>query len=123
VFTDPGARTFYRDWTDVAADSVAGFRLAHGQHAANPRVREVLSTMLAASPEFAQLWEQHRVRGKRLQSKRFRHADVGELTLTMQAFDVRSAPGQELVVYHAEPGSRSAEAVALLGTLAATPRS
>lgn len=33
---------------------------------------------------------------------------------------MRSAPDQELIVYHAEPGSRSAEALALLGTLAAT---
>lgn len=122
VFTDPDARRFYRDWADVAADSVAGFRLAHGRHATNPRVREILSTMLTSSAEFTRLWEQHGVRGKRLQRKRFVHSDVGELTLTMQAFDVRSSPGQELVVYHAEPGSPSAQAVALLGTLAATAR-
>lgn len=120
VFTDPGARTFYRDWAQVAADSVAGFRLSHGRHAADPRVREVLSTMLTTSPEFAAMWAQQRVRGKRLQRKRFVHADAGELTLTMQAFDVRSAPGQELVVYHAEPNSPSAEALSLLCSWAAT---
>ncbi|WP_243714450.1 hypothetical protein [Actinomadura bangladeshensis] len=40
----------------------------------------------------------------------------------MQTFDVRSSPGQELVVYHAEPGSSSGEALALLGSLAATGR-
>jgi hypothetical protein len=40
--------------------------------------------------------------------------------LTMQAFDVRSSPGQELVVYRAEPESPSADAVALLGSLAAS---
>ena len=38
----------------------------------------------------------------------------------MTTFDVRSAPGQELVVYDAEPGSRSAEGLLLLGTIAAT---
>jgi hypothetical protein len=40
----------------------------------------------------------------------------------MQTFDVRSAPGQELVVYHAEPASPSSEALTLLGSLAATSR-
>ncbi len=38
----------------------------------------------------------------------------------MQTFDVRSAPGQQLVVYHAEPGSPSADAMRLLGTITAT---
>jgi hypothetical protein len=48
------------------------------------------------------------------------HPDVGVLDLRMQAFDVRSAPGQQLVVYQAEPGSRSAEGLSLLGALAAS---
>jgi hypothetical protein len=38
----------------------------------------------------------------------------------MQAFDVRSSPGHQLIVYHAEAGSPSAEALRLLGTLDAT---
>jgi len=42
------------------------------------------------------------------------------VTLQMQTFDVRSAPGQELVVYQAEPGTPSADALKLLGSLAAT---
>ncbi|WP_409463957.1 hypothetical protein [Amycolatopsis sp. GA6-003] len=39
------------------------------------------------------------------------------MTLTYQAFDVRSAPGQQLIVYQAEPGSRSAEALSLLRSI------
>ncbi|SEG83966.1 Helix-turn-helix domain-containing protein [Saccharopolyspora kobensis] len=122
VFTDPAARTFYRDWREVARNSVAGFRLGHGKAPDDPRIQQVLAELLDASSAFAELWSSHDARGKALERKDFEHRDVGPLTLTMQTFDVRSRPGQELVVYHAEPGSPSSEALALLGTLAATGR-
>ncbi|RLL69832.1 helix-turn-helix transcriptional regulator [Streptomyces sp. Z26] len=122
VFTDPDSRTFYRDWRTVARDAVAGFRLGHGHAPDDPRVRQVLAELLDTSPDFAELWAGHDARGKSLERKRFQHREAGPLTLTMQTFDVRSSPGQELVVYHAEPGSPSAGALALLGTLAATAR-
>ncbi|GAA4517310.1 helix-turn-helix transcriptional regulator [Actinoallomurus oryzae] len=122
VFTDPAARTFYRDWHEVARNSVAGFRLGYGKAPHDPRIRRVLAELLDQSPEFAELWAHHDARGKALERKRFDHHDVGALTLTMQTFDVRSSPGQELVVYHAEPASESSQALALLGSLAATAR-
>ncbi|WP_422743006.1 helix-turn-helix domain-containing protein [Mycobacterium sp. WMMD1722] len=123
VFTDSGAREFYLDWPDVAADSTAGFRMAHGSAPDDPRLRTVLNELLTVSEEFRRLWDRGDARGKSLAEKRFRHPDVGALTLRMQTFDVRSAPGQELVVYDAEPGSPSADALTLLGTLAAGLRS
>ncbi|MFI6515486.1 helix-turn-helix transcriptional regulator [Spirillospora sp. NPDC050679] len=120
VFTDPAARSFYRDWHDVAQNAVAGFRLGYGQAPDDPRIRRVLTELLERSPEFARLWARHDARGKALESKRFQHREVGPLTLSMQTFDVRSSPGQELVIYHAEPASTSSEALMLLGSLAAT---
>lgn len=119
VFTDPRARSFYAEWPTVARDSVAGFRHGYGQAPGDPRIRAVLAELLECSPDFAELWTRHDARGKTAQQKKFRHPEVGEMTLTMQTFDVRSSPGQELVVYHAEPGSTSSDALALLGALAA----
>lgn len=120
MFLDPGARSLYVDWEHVAAYTVAGLRQLYGADPHEPRINEVIDTMLAQSPDFARLWERHETRSKRMESKRFRHPDVGEMTLWMNAFDVKSAPGQELIVYHAEPGTASADALRLLGTLAAT---
>lgn len=120
IFLAPDARTFYPDWDRVAAYAVAGFRLLYGRSPHDPRITEVLDSLTTRSEEFAALWQRHDARGKRLESKRFRHPEVGELTLHMNAFDVKSAPGQELIIYHAEPGSASAEALTLLGTIAAT---
>jgi hypothetical protein len=49
----------------------------------------------------------------------FFHPDVGELHLCTEIFPIASAPGQRLIAQPAEPGSRSAESLALLSTLAA----
>lgn len=122
VFTDPRAGDFYADWEAVAADSVAGFRMAYGAAPDDPRARAVLGELLNGSEEFRTLWDRRDARRKCLAEKSFRHPEIGLLTLNMQTFDVRSAPGQELVVYDAPPGSPSADALKMLGSIAATRR-
>ncbi|MCG5432009.1 helix-turn-helix transcriptional regulator [Mycobacterium sp. MYCO198283] len=120
VFTDPRAKDFYPEWHQIAADAVAGFRMAYGAAPDDPRARAMLARLLADSEEFRTLWSAHEARRKRMTSKTFRHPEIGLLTLTMQTFDVRSAPGQELIVYDAEPGSPSADGLRLLGSIAAS---
>jgi transcriptional regulator with XRE-family HTH domain len=114
VFSAPDARDFYADWPAVAANSVAGFRLQHGRSPGDPRLRAVLSDLLSTSAEFTELWSRHDARGKSLELKTFCHPQVGPLTLRAQTFEVRGGSAQELVVYRAEPGSRSARALAEL---------
>jgi transcriptional regulator with XRE-family HTH domain len=123
TFLDPAGRTFFVDWQRAAEACVANLRLALGHDPHDRLVLALVTELSAASPEFRRLWGRNDVRGKTHEAKTFRHSEVGELTLTYHAFDVRSAPGQQLIVYRAEPSSSSAEALRLLGTLAATRRS
>ncbi|PRX96699.1 helix-turn-helix transcriptional regulator [Allonocardiopsis opalescens] len=122
VFLDPAARDFYLDWDRTAQATVANLREAAGFDPDDPRLRELVAALSERSPAFTRLWQAHDVRGKTRDAKRLHHPDVGPLTLTYQSFDVRDAPGQQLVIYHAEPGGADAQALGLLGSVHATRR-
>lgn len=117
AFLDPAAKSFYPRWRWVAQSTVAHLRGTADPK--SPRLRKMVET-LNESPVFRELWEQHEVRGKTQDAKDFVHPAVGPLTLTYHSFDVREAPGQHLVIYQAEPGSPSADALKLLATSRAT---
>ncbi|MFG2893198.1 helix-turn-helix transcriptional regulator [Streptomyces sp. NPDC048248] len=120
TFLDPAGRQFYTRWSRTAQATVSHLRQAAGLDPDNPRLRELVRALSEHSADFTRLWNTHAVRGKTQDAKHLLHPDVGPLALTYQAFDVREAPGQQLVIYQAEPGSPSAQAMGLLGSLHAT---
>lgn len=119
IFLKPRARIFYRDWARIAEGCVAALRAADADPE-DARLAELVEELSVASPDFARLWGRHEVRAKRAQTKRFDHPVVGELTLRFENLSVADAPGQHLVVYHADPDSPAEHALALLGSYAAT---
>ncbi|MET7357849.1 helix-turn-helix transcriptional regulator [Streptomyces sp. NPDC005562] len=123
TFLDPAGRQFYRDWDRAAEAAVANLRQASGFDPEHPRLRHLVDTLTEHSAAFRRLWARHTVRGKTRDAKQLLHPDVGPLSLTYQSFDVRDAPGQQLVIYHAEPTGPSAQALTLLGSLHASRRS
>lgn len=120
AFLDPAARGFFTHWARAAEAVVAGLRHAMGLDPGYRRLHDLVRSLAEASEEFAALWSSHGVHAKTRDAKALVHPEVGPLDLTFQTFDVRGAPGQQLVIYHAEPGSPSAQALSLLGTLHAT---
>jgi hypothetical protein len=119
VFLDPDAREFYPDWERVAVNTVGGLRAAAGIDPDDPRLIETVGELSVKSADFRRLWARHDIRQKTHETKRFHHRLVGELVLSYEALTVNSAPGQQLVVYQAEPGSPAEAGLALLGSLAA----
>lgn len=122
TFLDPVARSFFARWDRAAEAVVAGLRQAAGLDPHYPRLKGLIRELGRASEEFTALWAAHAVRGKTHDTKELHHPDIGPLTLGFQSFAVLGAPGQQLVVYQAEPGSPSSRGLALLGSLHATRR-
>lgn len=121
VFLDPMARDILPDWEVVARELVASLRATAGTDLDVPRLTELVGELSLKSAEFRRLWARHDVAVKTAGRKRFRHPMVGELELGYETFAINGAPGQLLIVYHAEPGSPAEQALALLGSMITTP--
>ncbi|MBB5938455.1 helix-turn-helix domain-containing protein [Streptomyces zagrosensis] len=119
VFLDPNARTFYPDWDRVAASTVGALHATVGADHNDHQLMELIGELSVKSASFRRLWARHDIRGKSHGTKRFHHPLAGELTLHYESLTVNSAPTQQLVVYQADPGSPSDEALSLLGSLTA----
>jgi transcriptional regulator with XRE-family HTH domain len=121
IFLDPAAREFYVNWEEVSKATVSALRLAEGFVPPHPEVTELMERLYRGSPVFRELWDDQTVEGLTATRTTIRHPEVGLLQITHQVFDVRSAPGQQLTVATAAPGSASADALALLGSLDSAP--
>lgn len=119
LFTHPEATTVFTEWDTVTGATVHALRLNAGYDPTNPAILALLDEMLPVEA-FQSLWEDQTVAGLARAYKVFVHPSVGRIELTYQTFEVRDAPGQQLLVGTPSIGSASADALALLGTLHAT---
>ncbi|MCT9931851.1 helix-turn-helix transcriptional regulator [Planotetraspora sp. A-T 1434] len=120
TFVNPAAREFYRDWDEIARTGVAALRATAGADPNDPELTHLVVELSARSAEFRQLWGHYDVQNKTYEVKRFRHPEVGDLTLIQQSFNINGVPGQQLVTFQTEPGSPGEEGLALLSSLVAS---
>ncbi|MCB5907401.1 helix-turn-helix domain-containing protein [Streptomyces pinistramenti] len=118
TFLDPFARRFFRDWDQAARGAVSTLRALSAPFPGDRRVAEIIGDVSLHSPAFVSLWSRYEVRPRTSEDKRLWHPDVGEMRLHYEAFTITSAPGQQLFVYSAEPGSPGADGLSLLRSFA-----
>jgi hypothetical protein len=110
VFLDEELRGLLADWEDVARTVVAQLRSLTADEVEDLRLSALVGELSGKSPEFERLWARHDVHARGIPSRVFNHPHVGRLELRTEKFFV-SDTGQLLIVYHAEPGTASAEAL------------
>ena len=120
VFLDPRAEAFYSDWARAAGDCVAILRWAAGRDPHDRDLSDLVGELATRSDEFRTRWAAHDVRFHNAAVKHFHHPAVGELSLSFNRLELAADQGLALFTYAAEPGSRSEEALKLLGSWAAT---
>lgn len=120
VFLDPASRDLYPDWTAVAAQAVANLRVTSGRDGDDPKLSALVGELSLQSEDFRRLWADHEVKECAYGVKRVRHPVAGLLTLPYETLAVPGELAQTIVVYTPEPGSETAERLALLGSWATT---
>ena len=92
----------YGDWESVTQSTVAGLRALVGPDVDDPRLHELVGELSVRSL--------------------LDHPQVGPLELSYEKLTIPDTNCQTLVIYHAEAGTLTAQALALLATTAAGER-
>ncbi len=116
AFLDPRRRELKPDWERALASTVAALRANVGQEVDDRRLTELVGELSLRSERFRQLWARHDVRPKGSGTTTIDHPQVGRLELTYIKLPIPDTDRQTLSIYHAAPGSPSAQSLALLAT-------
>jgi transcriptional regulator with XRE-family HTH domain len=122
IFLDPSADQFFQSWDAIANDAVAILRAEAGRDPYDRRLSNLIGELSTRSEEFRVLWAAHNVKFHRTGAKMLHHPVVGDLALAYEALELPGDTGQRILVYTAEPGSPSEEALNLLASWSTAPR-
>lgn len=117
VFLDPRSHDFYVQWELIGQQMVASLRAEAGRHPFDRPLTDLIGELSTRSDDFRRWWGAHEVFTHESGSKRIHHPEVGDLELSYEPMELTSDTGLTMMVYSAEPGSPSADALALLASL------
>ncbi|MEV0720300.1 helix-turn-helix transcriptional regulator [Asanoa sp. NPDC050611] len=114
----PAGRRLYgvSDADAFARSGAHNLRAAAARYPDDPELKALVAELLAGSAEFGQLWRSHDVCDDHTLRKTFQHPQVGPVTVNCDVLEI-SGQDQRMVIYTADPGSSSEEALRLLSVI------
>lgn len=116
VFTEPAIRVLYRDWEDMARLALSHLRMDSRRNPDDSRLTALVEELSALDPQFRLWWTSHDVAVRAGGTRLLRHPVAGDLALERSTFMCAEDPEQQLVVWTAEPGSPTYEALCSLAS-------
>ncbi|WP_405467643.1 helix-turn-helix domain-containing protein [Streptomyces canus] len=120
LFTDPTLRTLYADWNSVARTTVGMLRKEAAAYPQDARLATLVGELSVRDDDFRTWWGSHQVTAGTVGTKTLHHPVAGDLTLDWDTLTAGTDPDQRLIVWTAEPGSRSHDGLRLLSSWAGT---
>ncbi|MFK0257887.1 helix-turn-helix transcriptional regulator [Streptomyces sp. NPDC090445] len=114
TFLDPASRSLYGDWESCARENAAFLRLEAGRRPGDRRLARLVAELAERSEDFRSRWAEHPVADKTSGTKHYHHPVAGDLVLSYETLRAADDPAQALIMYAAEPGSPSDDALRLL---------
>ncbi|MER7243694.1 helix-turn-helix transcriptional regulator [Kribbella sp. NPDC000426] len=115
--TDRQARLFGEEATrEFAREVAADLRAATSTYPDDPELARLVRDLLDGSPEFAGIWARHEVGRQQSLCQTIFHPQVGRIDVICEVLVVPERD-QRVVLYTAEPGSESDQAIRLLDVI------
>lgn len=114
LLTDPADRALHEGWEGLTTRSVALLRSMVGQRGDDPQLRALVAELSARSDRFRELWARNDVIEVSTGVHVLRHPTAGRLTLHFARLPLIGTDGHTIFLYHAEPGTPTADALATL---------
>ncbi|KOG31561.1 helix-turn-helix domain-containing protein [Streptomyces resistomycificus] len=122
IFLSPATRDRFADPDRAAVRAAGALRMNAGKSPGDSHLSSLIHELSQRSEEFRRLWARHEVScGTIGDTVRMRHPLVGEFDLVHEPMALPGGAPMRLVTYHAEPGSRSEEALRTLASWEMAP--